>query len=116
MALPHAAAGDIIDLRPYGEHLPHRPSTALFKSAWLEVLRMVLPAGRSVPQHHVAEELTVQCLEGDVEFQVGEKLHILQPQQMLCMAPNTPYAMRALSNASLLLTFVRRQELHAKNS
>lgn len=116
MALPRAAAGDLIDLQPYGENLPAMPSTALFKSGWLEVMRMVLPAGRSVPQHHVAEEFTVQCLEGEVEFQVGETLTLLQPHQLLCMAPNTPYAMRALSHASLLLTFVRRQVLHASNA
>ena len=116
MALPHAAAGDIIDLAPYGAHLPEMASTALFRTDCLEVLRMVLPAGRSVPQHHVDEEVTVQCLEGQVEFQVGAKLQILQPCQLLCMLPNTPYAMRALSHASLLLTYVRRQALHAKNT
>ena len=116
MALPHAAAGDLIDIAPYGARLPEMASTALFRSDWLEVLRMVLPAGRSVPQHHVDEEVTVQCLEGEVEFQAGARMQLLQPRQLVCMLPNTPYAMRALSDASLLLTFVRRQALQSKNT
>lgn len=116
MALPHAAAGDMIDIHPYGECLPDMASTALFRSDRLEVLRMVLPQGRSVPQHHVDEEITVQCIEGEVEFQLADKMEILHPWQMLCLAPNTAYAMRALGNASLLVTIVRRQALHAKNA
>lgn len=116
MAQVHAAPGDIIDVRPYGERLADANSLALFKSEGVEVLRMVLRAGRSVPQHHVDEEVTVQCLEGEVEFQAGERTQILQPAQLIWLKPNTPYAMRALSDASLLMTIVRRQALGANNS
>ena len=115
MALPHAVPGQVIDLQPYGARLAEMSSTALFKSDTIEVLRMVLPAGRSVPEHHLDEDVTVQCIEGQVEFQAGERMEILRPAQLIWLAPNTPYALRALSNASLLLTIIRRQDLHAKN-
>jgi quercetin dioxygenase-like cupin family protein len=116
MAQAHAAPGEIIDVQPYGESLAHMSSLALFKSDGLEVLRMVLRAGRSVPQHHVDEEVTVLCLEGTLEFQAGERLQILQPAQMIWLMRNTPYAMRALSDASLLMTIVRRHAVGANNA
>ena len=109
MAQAHAAPGDIIEVRPYGERLADMSSLALFKSDGLEVLRMVLRAGRSVPQHHVNEEVTLHCLEGEVELQAGERMQILRAAQMVWLKPNTPYAMRAVSDASLLMTIVRRQ-------
>ena len=34
------------------------------------ILHLVLPARRDVPQHHVDDECTIQCLEGDVEVRM----------------------------------------------
>ena len=51
-----------------------------------------------------------------VELQAGERTQILQPAQLIWLKPNTPYAMRALSDASLLMTIVRRQALGASNT
>ena len=39
---------------------------ALFKTEELEVIRLVLAAGKSLPPHKVPGEITIQCLEGRI--------------------------------------------------
>lgn len=108
MSLHHAVSGEVIDIRPLGDQLPQSESTALMRSAEFEVMRLVLPAGKSVPEHHVPGELTVQCLEGTVEMQAHERQIVLQPGQLVYLAGNVPYAFRALENASVLMTMLRK--------
>lgn len=56
MALPHATASEPVDVRPLGARLAGEKTTALFKSRDLEVIRLVLPAGASLPPHQVRGE------------------------------------------------------------
>ena len=67
MALPHAHLLDVIDIRPLGTALNDAVSTSLLKSKRIQLLHLVLPARRDIPQHHVDDECTIQCLEGDLE-------------------------------------------------
>ncbi|MFN4360802.1 MAG: hypothetical protein ACK4F4_08780 [Hylemonella sp.] len=64
MAIPHATAGQIIDIQPLGTRLAYEKTVALFKAQDLEVMRLVLTAGKSLPPHKVAGEITIQCIEG----------------------------------------------------
>ena len=60
----HASSGELIDIRLFKNNLKTTAIKALFKSNHLEVSRTVLFAGKDVPPHQVAGEMTVQCLEG----------------------------------------------------
>ena len=64
MALPHALPGQVIDVTSLGSRLPQARTTALFKSNDLEVMHLVLKAGKSLPPHKVPGEITIHCLEG----------------------------------------------------
>ncbi|MGE5622212.1 MAG: cupin domain-containing protein [Bacillota bacterium] len=108
--LHHATSGELIDVRPLGDKLPQSPSTAFFRTDDLEVMRLVLPANKSVPEHHVAGPVTLFCLEGAVELQAHDKLQVLQAGQMVYLAGNVPHALRALENSSLLMTMLRKPE------
>jgi hypothetical protein len=89
MALPHARLLDVIDIRPLGPALHDAVSTSLLKSERIQLLHLVLPARRDIPQHHVDDECTIHCLEGDVEVQAGQ-----------------PYALSARANSALLMTLL----------
>ena len=104
MALIHAQPGDVIDIRPYGPALQVALSKALFKSAHLEVMRLVLPEGKAVPQHHLAGEVTIQCLEGRVALSAGDRVLELLPGELLWLAANTPYSMVGREDTSVLMT------------
>lgn len=106
MALHHAASGELIDIRPLGDSLPENPSTALFKTPTLEVMRLVLPAGREVPEHRVAGEITLQCLEGKIELRAHSKTQTLEPGTMVFLEAHVDYALRAVENTSVLMTIL----------
>jgi quercetin dioxygenase-like cupin family protein len=106
MALHHATSGEVIDVRPLGGRIPTTPSTALFRSGHLEVLRMVLPAGKSVPPHEVAGELTALCLEGSIEFSAGGTTQLMRQGDLICLSGCEYYSINAVEDASCLVSIV----------
>lgn len=104
MALKHADPGQVIDLKPYGAALAQKPSIALFKSEDLEVMRLVLLAGKTMPSHDVAGEITLQCLEGSIEVTAEGATHVLYPGHLMYLPGRAPHALFALENASVLVT------------
>jgi quercetin dioxygenase-like cupin family protein len=106
MAVHHAASGEVIDLAPYGETFSDAASTALFKTQELEVIRMVLHAGKEVPEHSVPGEMTLQCLKGKVELRLQDGTRSLQEGQLACLEGNAPYAFYADEDSLLLLTIL----------
>jgi quercetin dioxygenase-like cupin family protein len=110
MSLPHPGPCEPIDVRPLGPRLGDSASTALFRTDDIEVMRLVLPKGKSVPEHHVEGEMTLQCLEGTIEIRSRDKTQQLQAGQMLYLFGHTPYSLAALEDASLLMTMLRKGE------
>ena len=103
MALPHAESGQIIDIAPLGNRLRSSVSTALFKAEDLEVMRLVLLAGKEIPPHKVSGELTIQCIEGVVEVSSREP-RLLEAGKMLYLRGDEVHSLRAVEDASVLLT------------
>lgn len=104
MALPHARSGDVVSLLPLREKIATTATAAIIKAAQLEVIRVVLRAGQEMRQHDTPGEITVQCLEGEVEFHTGSSAHLLAAGDFLHLAPRAPHSLRALTDASLLVT------------
>ncbi len=107
MSLPHAKPGDIIDIRPLHERLSGAFSTAIIRTDYLELIRTVLHAGRSVPEHIVDGDMTIQCIEGLLAVQAGTTTQILGAGEMLLIAAHTPYLLRAQIDCSALMTIWR---------
>lgn len=104
MAQTHAAAGDIIDIRPLGADLHDHVTTAFFKSAQLELMRLVLPSGKAMREHKVAGEITVLCIEGLIDFTTPSRSQRLAPGQLIHLAAGEPHSLRAVADSSALLT------------
>jgi quercetin dioxygenase-like cupin family protein len=104
MAIPHAAPGEIIDVRPLGSGLSRGSTVALFKSVDLEVIRLVLQAGKALPAHKVAGEITIQCLEGAIDVTLEASSRMLRAGELLFLAGGAVHAVRALEDASALVT------------
>ena len=86
MAIPHALPGQAIDVAPLGTRLSSAQTIALFKSADLEVIRLVLPVGKSLPPHKVAGEITIQSVEGAIDVTAGDQSHVLPDNCSTCPA------------------------------
>ena len=104
MAIPHARSGQIVHLLSRDGTLPTEISHALFKSGQLEVMRLALPAGKSLPSHRVSGEITMQVLEGRVEINVNGIPQILGVNQLMHLEGDVEHSLRGVDDASVLLT------------
>jgi quercetin dioxygenase-like cupin family protein len=109
VAISHAKSGEVIDLRPLGKALARSLTTTLVKTDRLEVIRLVLLAGKEIPSHQVAGEITVQCLEGRGAFAAGGATRELAAGQMLYLTGHEPHALRGIEDASVLVTILLHQ-------
>ena len=104
MALQHASPGVPIGVQPFGNRLGSQQTTALFKSESLEVIRLVLLAGKRLPAHQTPGEMTLQCIEGQLTIKLGESRQSLAAGQMLFLQAQTMYELEAEQDSSALLT------------
>jgi quercetin dioxygenase-like cupin family protein len=109
MAIPHAASGQLIDVQPLAGKLFEGRTVALFKSEELEVMRLIVPAGKTVPSHQVKGEITVQCLEGEVAFTASGQTQLMKAGQLLWLAGGVEHGLTAVQDASLLVTLHLRK-------
>lgn len=115
MSLHHATSGELIEIRPLGDKLTDSASIALVRTNDFEVMRLVLPKGKSIPEHEIEGELTLQCLEGSVEVDAQGQRQQLQAGQMIYLQGKTPYALSAPENASVLMTMLRKGDDSKEN-
>ena len=104
MAIHHAASGELINIRPLADLFAEARTTTLYKTDHLEVFRMVLPAGKAIPEHTVLGEFTVQCLEGSFEFSISGVAEIMRQGDLVCLLGCVPHAFTAIEDCSVLVT------------
>lgn len=104
MAIKHAPSGQTIDVGPLGGSLATEKTTALFKSEDLEVMRLVLLAGKSLPPHKVPGEITIQCIEGTIDVTSDGSSHLLHAGQLIYLSGNVLHGVTALEDSSALVT------------
>jgi quercetin dioxygenase-like cupin family protein len=100
MATKRAAPGEIIDIVTPSDD----KTRALIKSDELEVMRLVVPRGKTVDTHQVPGDITVQCLAGRAALITPEGELELHAGQLVYLAGGTPHAVRGLDDAWLLVT------------
>jgi quercetin dioxygenase-like cupin family protein len=105
MSIQHIKPGEIIELS-LGAALSSSKTTTLVKSNDLELIRLVLPAGKHIPTHEARGEITVQSLEGRVAFTASEKTQELTAGQLLYLSAGEPHSARAIEDSSLLVTIL----------
>ena len=109
MAIAHAAPGQLVDVQPLGSQLCEARTFALFKTNELEVMRVVMPTGKTVPAHKVKGEITIHCLEGQVDLMAGGQIQRMKAGQLVWLEGSVDHALKAVQDASLLVTIVLRK-------
>lgn len=105
MAISHIQHGEAIQLS-LGTSLSGSTTTTLVKTTDLELIRLIIPAGKVIPLHKAPGEITVQCLEGRVEFTAEGRTQELAAGQLLYLTAGEPHALKGLEDASLLVTLL----------
>ena len=103
MALTHAQANEVVDIRPLGPSLVDSKTTALVKANQFEAVRLVLLEGRHIPAHNVAGQVTFLCLEGCVTIHAETDIR-LQAGEWVYLDRGVPHSLSAERDSSLLLT------------
>lgn len=108
MALQHAAPGDKILLSRSDDDIAHFTSVALAKTDHMELIRLVVPKEKPLPEHWVEGELTLLCLEGEIAVDLRGGTTVLRPNEMLYLAARQPHGVRANEDAVALMTILLR--------
>lgn len=106
MALHHATSGDKIALARSDDDIAFFTSVALAKTPNMEVIRMVLPKERPMPEHKVDGDMTLQCLEGEIDVDAHGRIVTLKPGEMLYLTGGVPHSVRAVEDAVALMTIL----------
>ena len=104
MAIPHAKPGEMVDVRPLGSALASAQTKTLIRAEQVEVIRLVVPAGKEIEEHKAKGEIVVQCLEGRVAFTAFGRTQNLEAGKLLYLPTGQPHTVKGIENASLLLT------------
>ena len=104
MAIHHASSGEVIDIGPLGDRIVNSPTMTLVKTDQLEIIRLMLPAGKEIADHKVAGPVTVQCLEGQIEFHMQHKSLSLERGQLIYLEGNQVHSLKGVQDASVLVT------------
>jgi quercetin dioxygenase-like cupin family protein len=106
MALNHLKPGDVANLAPLGNKLADAKTSALAKSNSFETIRLVVPAGKTIPAHDVPGEITLHCLEGRAAIQLDDRVIELSAGEWTFLEGGRRHAVRGIEDASLLLTIL----------
>ena len=92
---------------PLGTALRDAKSSTLMKTSGLELIRLVVPAGKEIPPHRAAGEVTIQCVEGLIAFQHDGRAIELHPGEMLHLCPQESHSLKGVEDSSVLVTMLR---------
>lgn len=107
MAIPQARPGEVIDVRPLGAERNRAKTSTLLKTEKVEIIRLVMAAGKVLPEHKAPGEITVHCLEGQIAFTALGRTQELTAGQMLDLPAEAPHSVECLQDATILLTILR---------
>src|SRR6266436_1876870 len=92
MAIPHAKPGEVVDVRPLGSALASTSTKTLVRADQVEVIRLVVPAGKEIEEHKAKGEIVVHCLEGRVAFTACGKTQNLEAGHLLYLPTGEPHS------------------------
>ena len=106
MAIPHAESSQVVSVVPLGPDLAATKTWTLIKTEQMQLIRLVVPAGKEIPAHHAPAEITVQCIEGRVAFTASGRTQELGPGQLIYLTAGETHALRGIEDSSLLVTIL----------
>lgn len=109
MAIAHAASGQLVDVQPLANQLSEARTVALFKTDGLEVMRVVMPARKTLPSHKVRGEVTIYCLEGEIDLTSAGQTQRMKAGQLVWLEGGADHALTAVQDSLLLVTMVLRK-------
>lgn len=102
----HIESGEVVNLETLKRDMNVDASYALVKSKDMEVIRMSLNEGKTIEEHKVEGEVSVQCLKGDILFMVDGKAVELKDNDWLYLEKRQAFSYSVKKDTILLLTIL----------
>lgn len=110
MTNSYANAGEVIDISTPEGDLETAKTKTLVKTDDLEIVRLMIKAGQSLPRHSASGILSVQCLAGCVQFTALGSTQELTAGKLIHLPSQEPHSVECVETAALLLTIIRSQD------
>jgi quercetin dioxygenase-like cupin family protein len=104
MAQAHTGSGQLVSVLPLGDRLRASKTTAILKAEQLEIVRIVLLAGKGLVEHAAPGEISLLCIEGCIDFTVAGTALRMRAGDLIHLHAGEPHALMAVEDASALLT------------
>ena len=72
-----------------------------------KVMRLILPAGKNIPEHKAPKEISVQCVAGTVDFTTMGKTHSMTASSLLHLPPGELHSLLAIEDSVMLITMAK---------
>src|SRR5450759_1986070 len=106
MATNHAAPGEIVALATWAQDVQNEKTKVVAKTDEMELVRLVLPAGKEFAGHKVSGPCVIHCITGEVECTAMGATQVLTSGQLLYLMPDEPHSVRAVVDSVVLLTII----------
>ena len=106
MATHHAEPGKVVDLETWASDLPDEKTKVIIKTNELELVRLVIPAGKVIPRHKVSGPVVIHCLYGEIFVNVKGKSTDITTGQLIYLNPGEPHSLRSVSESIVLLSII----------
>ena len=103
--------GAIMDVRPLGRAILSTNTKTLAKAEELQIVQLVLPAGKQIPEHKAKGVAVIHCLEGSVVFTALGKAQTLRAGELLYLPKGEAHAVKGIGHSP---TEAPRRAGHAK--
>ncbi len=80
--------------------------TPLVKTPQVEIIQLIVPAGRDVPTHQAQGDVVVQCLEGRITMIAAGNTYDLKPGQLLHLSLDDEFSLQGMEDSSVLVTLI----------
>ncbi len=96
----------IVELSGGGEGPPPggRRARTLIKNGLIRATLVTVAAGAEIPEHQADGPITVQPLQGRLQFSAAGNTHEIGPGQLLSLGAGVRHAVASASGATFLLT------------
>ena len=64
MATHHASPAEVVDLDTWAQDMPNEKTKVIVKTDEMELARLVIPAGKDIPEHKVTGSIIVHDISG----------------------------------------------------
>lgn len=89
---------------PLGADLAQAQSATLLETNQLQLIRLVVPAGKEIPPLRMPTEVTVHLIEGEVRFfHDGLETEML-PGDVIFLCPQELHSLRGIKDSTVLVT------------